>query len=346
MKSQLANSSMTKLLQEISSANAKLAVVPQDINSYVDFNCFLAETQKQTLPEIEANALRVSGLLDILKRVSLRIDATTKTLFAELSQGLAGLRTQLQFAEYSVEGSIKRFQDELEACAPVIKDKLVCLQQQLEDTKLYEADTTLEDVQAVLLGLEKQIQDLKTEVEKCKRCEDVLRVDATPFEGFEETVQLFEDLKKCLEIKKSWTEFASTMGQELFWKADIPQLQATLQGFSKSLQGLAGVLGSQPLYQTLQASLSSYKETLAVATALRNPALRQRHWDAIKGLLGDEINLKSETLLLSDLANIKRLKETPEILERGVRFGFLEGLEFFIEAQDTLSLGDELGFRF
>ena len=58
----------------------------------MDFNCFLAETQKETLPAIEANALRVSGLLDILKRVSLRIDATTKTLFAELSQGLAGLR--------------------------------------------------------------------------------------------------------------------------------------------------------------------------------------------------------------------------------------------------------------
>ena len=59
---------------------------------YVEFNCCITETRKSILPEIEANALRVSEVLDLLKRSSLRIDATTKTLFVELSQGLAALR--------------------------------------------------------------------------------------------------------------------------------------------------------------------------------------------------------------------------------------------------------------
>ena len=80
------------------------------------------------------------------------------------------------------------------------------------------------------------------------------------------------------------------------------------------MQGLAGVLGCQPIYQALHGSLSSFRETIAVAKALRNPALRQRHWNAIKTLIGDDVDLRAETLLLSDLANIKRLKETPEIL--------------------------------
>lgn len=61
------------------------------------------------------------------------------------------------------------------------------------------------------------------------RCEDILRVDATPFEGFEETVQTFEALQRCLRTKKEWFEFVSTVGEEPFWQADIQKIQATAQ---------------------------------------------------------------------------------------------------------------------
>ena len=78
----------------------------------------------------------------------------------------------MQFAAYSVEGSIKRFQQELESCIPQISDKLNSLQQQLQDPILYAAETALVDVQPILLGLGKQIHELKTEVDKCKRSEN------------------------------------------------------------------------------------------------------------------------------------------------------------------------------
>ena len=59
---------------------------------YVEFNCVLGETRKETLPAIEARCIHVSEIIDLLKRSNLRIEVTTKTLFVELSQGLAGLR--------------------------------------------------------------------------------------------------------------------------------------------------------------------------------------------------------------------------------------------------------------
>lgn len=54
-------------------------------------------------------------------------------------------------------------------------------------------------------------------------------MDPTPFEGFEETMQLFKDLEKCLQLKTEFEEFSASMGQQLFWKADIPQIQTTVQ---------------------------------------------------------------------------------------------------------------------
>lgn len=61
------------------------------------------------------------------------------------------------------------------------------------------------------------------------RCEDILRVDATPFEGFEETVQIYESLEKCLRIKKEWFAFLADVGEEAFWQADIEKIQTAAQ---------------------------------------------------------------------------------------------------------------------
>ena len=54
-------------------------------------------------------------------------------------------------------------------------------------------------------------------------------MDATSFEGFEETVQLYNDLNKIFELKTNSEEYKNAMGQELFWKADISQIQTTVQ---------------------------------------------------------------------------------------------------------------------
>ncbi|KAL8274014.1 hypothetical protein Esti_002103 [Eimeria stiedai] len=311
---QLANTSMTKLLKEMSVTKAKLSEVPDDIDTYVDFNCFLVETRKTTFPGIEAGCFRVSEVVDLLKRYSFKIDATTKTLFAELSQSLAALRTQLQFAAYSVEGNIKRFQEELQAAVPEAKAKVAELQEELADPKLYNEETDVGEALTILQDMKKRIDDVAAEVDRCKRCGDILHLDATPFEGFEETLQTFEALESCLSIKKNWSAFVDAVGEESFWSADLQKIQASLQAFSKGAQSLASSLGSRPLFASLQSELSTFRSILVVAKALRNPALKERHWIVIQDLLGEEASIRDQSLLIKDLKTFKRLADTPDIL--------------------------------
>ncbi|XP_026194572.1 dynein heavy chain 6, axonemal [Cyclospora cayetanensis] len=273
---QLANNSMTRLLQEISATNAKLTTVPEDINAvgpnahecwelrfYVEFNCLIAETRKTTFPAIEASSLRVSEILDLLKRSSLRIEAATKALFVELSQGLAALRTQIQFASYAVENSTKRFQEELQAAVPSTKAKVAELQQQIDDPKLYDAATETEEAQARLLAMKKQVEDVAADVDRCKRCEDILRVDTTSFEGFEEIVQITEALEKCIQLKCDWIEFDGAVGKELFWQADIRKIQETAQTLSSDAtaeEALASLLlAVRRTWESLQLPLATQR---------------------------------------------------------------------------------------
>lgn len=77
--------------------------------------------------------------------------------------------TQLQFAAYSAEGNTKRFQEELEAAVPATQAKVSELQKQIEDPKLYEPGTDVDEALGLLESMRKQIDELATEVDRCKR---------------------------------------------------------------------------------------------------------------------------------------------------------------------------------
>ena len=79
------------------------------------------------------------------------------------------ISTQLQFAAYSAEGNTKRFQEELQAAVPITKEKVEGLKQQIEDPKLYEADTDVTEATELLQAIRKQADQVTSEVDRCKR---------------------------------------------------------------------------------------------------------------------------------------------------------------------------------
>ncbi|KAL8432513.1 hypothetical protein ACSSS7_004567 [Eimeria intestinalis] len=250
--------------------------------------------------------------------------------------------------------------EELQAAVPEAKAKVAELQEELADPRLYDEETDVEEALTILQNMKKRIDEVAAEVDRCKRvcaasdffvvcgldrCEDILHVDATPFEGFEETLQTFEALESCLRIKKNWSAFVDGVGEESFWSADLQKIQASLQAFTKGAQSLTSSLGSRPLFASLQTELSTFRSILVVARALRNPALKERHWIAIQELLGEEANIRDQSLLIKDLKNFRRLAETPEILESRwmiydfeVEFGFVvtQTLSSDATAEETL----------
>ncbi|CDJ44837.1 hypothetical protein, conserved [Eimeria tenella] len=276
---------MTKLLQEIATANAKLSVVPEDINAvgprawdlgfrYVDFNCYLNEVKKNVLPGVEAEALKVSDIFDVLKRASVRLDAGTKAQLAELLQGLAALRTQVQFAAYSVEGSTKRFQEELKAALPSVNHKLGFLREQTLNPNLYKADANMEQLKETLAVIRKQLEELTEEgflkrlqrLAPCLGSQEVYQTLISSLNGFRDSLGVCKSLKNPSLKERHWALLQQLVGptlnlrdpqltlaevtqvEELTQNPDILTLSSdataeeTLEGLLQSLQQTWGSL--------------------------------------------------------------------------------------------------------
>ncbi|PFH34693.1 ATPase family associated with various cellular activities (AAA) domain-containing protein [Besnoitia besnoiti] len=297
----LAARAMATLLQQIKAANARLAEVPTDIDTYVQFNAYLQEMRATSFSAYEARCAFVSEVFDLIKKYALKTEGSLKSQFVELSQALNTLRTQIQFAVYASETNTQRFFEELEGAIPLVEAKIADSLLQLENA-IFSTDTS--DVSAVLAVLDRMecdIQAITEEVERCRRCQDVLRTEASPFENFDGLVRHFGALKCLFTSKQAWAELCDSWGRQAFATLDVRALQEEVQAYVKLTTQLQRLLWANEAFLSLKSAVNNFRAFLPVALALHNPALQARHWSLICEFFGSSVDLRSPSLLLKDL---------------------------------------------
>ncbi|CBZ51589.1 Dynein heavy chain family protein, related [Neospora caninum Liverpool] len=331
----LASRVMATLLQNIKAANAKLGEVPTDIDSYVKFNAYLQEMRATTFGEYETRCAFVSEVFDLIKKYSVKIEATHKNQFVELSQALNTLRTQVQFAVYASETNTQRFFEELEAVIPHIEAKISESRMQME-SEIFSTETAdVDSVLAVLERMEEDIRAVTSEVERCRRCQEVLRTEASPFENFDDLVRNFGALKGLFSSKKSWANLREMWGEQAFAAADVRAIEAEVQTYAKLLNRFQRSLGANEAFLSMKADVAKFKTFLPVVLALRNPALQPRHWERIREFF-DSLDLQSPSLLLKDLLAVDVAPFIHDILQIASDATAEKALESTLEAvKDT-----------
>ncbi|KEP65299.1 UNVERIFIED_CONTAM: ATPase family associated with various cellular activities (AAA) domain-containing protein [Hammondia hammondi] len=328
----LAGRVMTTLLQAIKGANTKLGEVPTDIDSYVQFNAYLQEVKGSAFSEYEARCSFVSDIFDLVKKFSVKIDAALKTQFVELSQALNTLRTQIQFAVSASETNTQRFFEELEAAVPEAEAKLSDVRMQL-DSVVFSTDTAdVDAVLAVLESLDNDVAAVTAKVEKCRRCQEVLRTETSAFADFDDLVRTFTALQTFFTAKKSWASLCIHWGNQAFATADVHAIEAQVQSYVKQLNRLQRTLGSNAAFQSMQTDVLKFRSFLPVVVALRSPALMPRHWEKIRDFFDASLELQSSSLLLKDLLDADVTPFIQDIMQIAADASAEKALEAMLES--------------
>ncbi|ESS30654.1 ATPase family associated with various cellular activities (AAA) domain-containing protein [Toxoplasma gondii VEG] len=311
----LAGRVMTTLLQAIKGATTKLGEVPTDIDSYVQFNAYLQEVKGSAFGEYEARCSFVSEIFDLVKKFSVKVDAALKAQFVELSQALSTLRTQIQFAVSASEANTERFFEELEAAIPEVEAKLSEVHKQLDSVVFSTETADVDAVLAVLESLDNDVRAVTAKVERCRRCQEVLRTETSAFVDFDELVHTFNALQTFFTAKKSWASLRIQWGNQAFAAADVHAIEAQVQSCVKQLNRLQRTLGSNAAFQSMQTDVLKFRSFLPVVVALRSSALLPRHWEKIHGFFDESLELQSSSLLLKDLLNADVTPFVQDILQ-------------------------------
>lgn len=98
------------------------------------------------------------------------------------------------------------------------------------------------------------------------------------------------------------TAFAETNSNMLWADLDINALQKGAEDLSKRLLRLKDLKGTS-VYNAVTDEVTGFRESLPLIASLKNPAMKERHWDKISALTGVKIasnNPKAFTLGASE----------------------------------------------
>jgi len=89
-----------------------------------------------------------------------------------------------------------------------------------------------------------------------------------------------------------------------FGQIDAPQIQKISTDYAKICKRLEGALDANAIQQKLKENVDKFELAMPVVMALRNPDLKEHHWDDINELIGQKLDIHEEGFTLQNLIDM------------------------------------------
>eukprot|EP00392_Amoebophrya_sp_AT5.2_P001969 g1974.t1 len=291
---------------EFKNAHARLSKMPSNVDEYITFVDFLQKIL-HCHETLQRKTEYILELFEISKRFLLPMDVKARSLCLELELIGDSLRAQITASQEQAEQNVQRFTHELELDIPKLRANVRDCAVKLQNSDLLESDSAMA---AVLLDLEKRqqilrtISELESQVDRCRsdagrynRYQNVLHVDQTEFDDVEDLKREVDEIAKFWRaVDSCWDGFAEKWKETKFGEIDVELLSREVAAYFRVAAVSGKTFGTGvPAVAVFAERVGQFKNLLPVVSALRNPALRKRHWEPIHKILLSEQSTSSSS---------------------------------------------------
>ncbi|KAJ3308630.1 Dynein heavy chain 3, axonemal [Boothiomyces sp. JEL0838] len=149
--------------------------------------------------------------------------------------------------------------------------------------------------------LEKKLEELQDNIVKINIEEELLEWEKTPFSKLAQTKEVLDPYKKLWETASQFqTEYSRWMGGA-FTEINAELLEETVSNMFRTSFKLIKTFSEQPVpkkvAESVKNKLEKFKAHIPLITILRNPGLKERHWQAISDVVGQTVFPDENTTL-------------------------------------------------
>ncbi|KAJ3105519.1 Dynein heavy chain 6, axonemal [Phlyctochytrium planicorne] len=294
---------------------------PSSVEGFVEYLGWL-DRVKDSLTMVEQfndEVTRLYALLDIYK---IPIQPTDLALFQTLGPTLRQLRESVDMATDTKEENISRFSGELDKSMAELMQEVSEIRNRAQDPMVLNPGAKCEIVIKFLEDLRSQLDKIDTLKSKYEQWGELFRsggvasnsvkVDAkfiaapgaNKGNDLEETRQEVE-LKRTLWVSlKEWENLTESWKSQPFDTLSTDDVNTQITAYLKTVYTLDKGLPPNEVVPKLKAMVDEYRNMYSTIVDLRNPALKQRHWEKIQDALGKSL-VKDETFTLGKLIELR-----------------------------------------
>jgi len=289
---------------ELKRANDRLSQYPNNVDEYVEFNIHLSKVDAD-MPSIERRYAEVQEMGDIIREYGIRIENETRKAFGDLASAMKQMTMQVQSGKERAETDVTHFSKALENDIPELHRRVDEQVQKLDIEDFKDAGKMStegrKEVLKLLDEIEEQVQKAGDDAGRFNRYQDVLKVEPTPFDNVDDLKVSFQSRAKLWRGMDSWEELSAQWNATAFGVVEVESITKKVQEYNKIAVQSEKAMPDNTVPQIWFNAVNQFKNTLPVVIALRNKALRPRHWEVIVGLIGQELDLADEEFTLGKL---------------------------------------------
>ncbi|XP_074107880.1 dynein heavy chain 2, axonemal kl-2 [Cotesia typhae] len=244
----------------------------------------------------------------------------------------------------SLLGNDEQFKCKLLKQADVFKEDTVALLNRFQNTGPFTSDWKTHDARTWLADFQQQLTRLK-------QVEDELKSNLTIFEAsFVDSEELnkidreFTAIQLVWELTNKWEESWERYKTVNFWTIETEEMESVATKLFKKFTRLSKELQAKnwPIIKSTRSRIDEFRRTLPLIIDLKNPAMRERHWDKVKLIIGQDFDESSEEFTLSLIMKLGFQNYSDEISDistaASMELTIEQGLRSIAAAWSTLKL--------
>ena len=173
-------------------------------------------------------------------------------------------------------------------------------------------------VEGAFSALEKYRQNVKElrKAEEDKRFGvELFKINYAPNADLEYVEKEIKNLEEVWNLKNEWDNKWKDFSAIKFNGADLDQLEDLSDDFQKTIKGYSKELGKLDVVQGLKATIDNFKLTLPLIRNLREPYMRESHWNSLSKHLGSLIEPESENFTLKEVFKLNLIQHAEAVRE-------------------------------
>jgi dynein heavy chain len=300
----LAMQKQAALSEEMKVANEKLSQYPSNVDDYVQFNINLNKIDA-AMPAIEQRYLEIQEMKEVIQEYAIRIDQEARNALGALTAARKTMVDAVSSGKDRAESDVTFFSKALEQDIPELKSRVNAQSKQLQAADFKDVSKMGKEHRAAVLemidALDKDVKQSIDDASRFNRYQDVLKMEVTPFEEADDLKANFQVCAALWRGIDSWEGLQDEWLVTSFAQVPVEVITKKVQEYNKlAVKAQKGLEGNEipTLWGT---AVTKFKNTLPVVIALRNKALKPRHWEEITKLIGQELALDDEAFTLGKL---------------------------------------------
>ena len=166
------------------------------------------------------------------------------------------------------------------------------------------ARLSLDAAKAFLAAAAEKSAGFRAKEEELKAGMDIFAMSRPPLKELLETEKDTQLLNDLWAICEEWIGVYDGLKDGKFKDLDVEVMENMAVGIGKKLQKIGREVGEWTTWSSMKTVVDDFKKTMPLITDLRNPAIRQRHWDQLMQECGATFDPHGDDFTLGKVTEI------------------------------------------